>query len=168
MANNGSFNSVLSGPSLIRVLLLAAAATVTSTGSLLSGALPIMATATVSPPHPIGYRAGVTGRLGDLGPRLPGSLRGQANPCNRTATTTTGTGGGEEAEDELYDVCDGPYSFVRCRGRDPLLIADCIPKPKYRCWIDPEEAKASCGKPELECVTDHVSADGEVDYEADG
>lgn len=124
------------------------------------------------PPHAIGYRASVTGRLGDLGPRLPTSLRNSRNPCNRTtvdttSTTTSSTTNSEGVVDDLYDVCNGPYSFVRCRGHDPLLIADCIPKPRYRCWVDEEEHEASCGRPETGCggVGSSAEAWDEQDYE---
>ncbi|KAJ1331405.1 hypothetical protein MN608_04864 [Microdochium nivale] len=118
-------------------------------------ATPVIAAAIITPlpPHPIGYRAGVTGRLGDLGPRMPGSaVRNHMNPCNQTTV------------EAVYDVCDGPYSFTRCRGQDPLLIVDCIPKPEYQCWIDPANGEGACGKPVADpCVAGSGSSGDEWD-----
>ena len=127
--------------------------------------LPPLTVVAAIPPHAVGYRAGVTGHLGDLGPRLPSSLRNSRNPCNRTTAVTISTTSSEGADDDLYDVCSGPYSFVRCRGHDPLLIADCIPKPRYRCWVDEQEHEASCGRPEPGCGG--VGSSAEVWHEQD-
>ncbi|KXJ95911.1 hypothetical protein Micbo1qcDRAFT_201247 [Microdochium bolleyi] len=114
-----------------RRVVSVAAATANTASVLL--AVPVIAVAIA--PHPVGYRTSVTGRVGDLGARMPGSLeRVHLNPCNGSAGA-------------LYDICDGPYSFIRCLGQDPLLVVDCVPKPEHQCWVNPEDGKATCGKP---------------------
>ncbi|KAI2626245.1 hypothetical protein GGS21DRAFT_279855 [Xylaria nigripes] len=35
----------------------------------------------------------------------------------------------------IYDICDTPYSFIRCDGHDAILVQDCRQSPSTYCRI---------------------------------
>ncbi|KAI1187067.1 hypothetical protein F5B17DRAFT_336339 [Nemania serpens] len=42
----------------------------------------------------------------------------------------------------IYDVCDTIYSYLRCKGRSPMMSVDCAQEPGHYCLI--KNDRGSC------------------------